>query len=164
MDNEAGVSVRLSECTPYSLLPVSHFIWPGLPPSEKIASLYSRPYELSYVVSLAGHQLSTDIHVHNPATSGNLEFQALLHNYIRAPAKDVLIEPLQRLAYFDKVKGEDKVETRPGVDVKSPTDSVSILEWPLVTELKVFLGVRERSPRTPSVLARRRSGYQDQAV
>lgn len=86
--------------------------------------MYSRPYVLEYVVTLAGHQLSTDLHVKNPASSGNLEFQALLHNYLRAPAKDVLVEPLQHLAYFDKIAGAEKVENRPGVDVKSPTDSV----------------------------------------
>lgn len=127
MDNEAGVSVRLSKWLEVAaILGIRHaHDTSGLPPSEKITSVYSRPYELEYVVTLAGHQLSTNLHVKNPASSGNLEFQALLHNYIRAPAKDVLVEPLQRLAYFDKIAGAEKVETRPGVDVKSPTDSVA---------------------------------------
>lgn len=59
-----------------------------------------------------------------------LEFQALLHNYIRAPADQVLIAPLQNLSYYDKTetteegKAKSKVEQRAAVDVKIFTDSV----------------------------------------
>lgn len=84
---------------------------------------------------MAEHQLSTDLHVTNTSTStafppDNLEFQALFHNYIRAPSKDVLITPLQHKSYYDKTEpteqGRDtpKVETRAGVDVRTFTDSV----------------------------------------
>ncbi|KAF8078613.1 galactose mutarotase-like domain-containing protein [Lyophyllum atratum] len=115
MDNEAGVSVRLT-----------------LEPTEKIRSVYDRSFHLSYVVTLAEHQLSTDLHVTNTSTSppDALEYQALLHNYIRAPANQVLITPLQHLSYYDKTetteqgKSTPKIELRPAVDVKKSTDSV----------------------------------------
>ena len=59
-----------------------------------------------------------------------LEFQALLHNYIRAPSAQVLIRPLKKLLYYDKTEATEegrstaKVETRAAVDVKTYTDSV----------------------------------------
>ncbi|KAF9076292.1 galactose mutarotase-like domain-containing protein [Rhodocollybia butyracea] len=115
MDNEAGVSVRLT-----------------LEPTPKIAAVYSKSFHLSYVVTLAEHQLSTDLHVKNTSTSTAfppdvIEFQALFHNYIRAPAKDVLIHPLRNLKYADKTDTSYqglKTETRAGVDVRTFTDSV----------------------------------------
>ncbi|KIK70995.1 hypothetical protein GYMLUDRAFT_33097 [Collybiopsis luxurians FD-317 M1] len=115
MDNEAGVSVRLI-----------------LEPTPKIIDIYKKPFHLSYVVTLSEHQLSTDLHVKNTSISTDLppdllEFQALFHNYIRAPAKDVLIHPLQNLKYFDKADSSFqglKTETRAGVDVRKYTDSV----------------------------------------
>ncbi|GAW03637.1 galactose mutarotase-like protein [Lentinula edodes] len=111
MDNEAGVSVRLT-----------------LEPTSKITAVYSKPFHLTYVVTLAEHQLSTDLHVKNASTSDILEFQALFHNYIRVPSSnDVLIHPLQNLRYFDKtdpVHQGLKTETRTGVDVKESTDSI----------------------------------------
>lgn len=86
-------------------------------------------------MTLAEHQLSTDLHVKNTSTSSvfppeSLEFQALFHNYIRAPAQDVLVTPLQYLEYFDKTEATDagrataKTEVRAGVDVRRFTDSV----------------------------------------
>jgi hypothetical protein len=81
-------------------------------------------------VTLAEHQLSTDIHVTNTSSSAKLEFQSLLHTYLAAPAKDVLIAPLQSLTYFDKVdptsdgNPSQKLEARSFLDVKNPTDSV----------------------------------------
>jgi len=115
MDNEAGVSVRLT-----------------LEPTASIKEKFERPFHLAYVVTLAEHQLSTDLHVKNTALSSTspLEFQALLHNYIRAPANELLISPLQALSYYDKTESTDelrskpKVETRAGVDVKKFTDFV----------------------------------------
>lgn len=87
------------------------------------------------MVTLAEHQLSTDLHVTNTSTSSvyppdNLEFQALLHNYIRAPANQVLVFPLQDKTYYDKTETSEegrnkaKTETRAGVDVRKFTDSV----------------------------------------
>jgi len=115
MDNEAGVSIRLT-----------------LDPADNanISSKYTRPFHLSYVVTLAAHQLSTDLHVTNTSLSDILEFQALLHNYLRVPADQVVISPLQGLSYYDKTEVTEearaipKIETRTQVDVKQYTDSV----------------------------------------
>jgi len=71
--------------------------------------------------------LSTELHVTSP---DNLEFQALFHNYIRAPADQVLVFPLQNRRYYDKTETTEegrntaKTETRAGVDVGQFTDSV----------------------------------------
>jgi glucose-6-phosphate 1-epimerase len=112
MDNDAGVSVRFT-----------------LGPTPKIQAVYKRSFQLAYVVTLAEHQLSTDLHVEN-TSEGIIEFQALLHNYIQAPANEVSVTPLQHLAYFDKTDLEadghpkQKVESRSAVDVRNSTDSV----------------------------------------
>ena len=113
----------------------------GLKPS---LMLTSDPVKLAYVVTLTEHQLSTDIHVTNtaPASSGEsntVEFQALLHTYIRAPALDVRVKGLTGLTYTDKTKAGTPViqEERDLVDVKSFTDFVYEngprhyeLQWP----------------------------------
>lgn len=83
-------------------------------------------------MTLAEHQLSTDLHVKNTAlsTTGPLEFQALFHNYLKGPANDILITPLQGLSYYDKTEATDelrarpKVEGRAAVDVRKITDAV----------------------------------------
>lgn len=81
-------------------------------------------------MTLAAHQLSTDLHVTNTSLSDTLEFQALLHNYLRVPADEVVISPLQNLTYYDKTETTEearaapKIETRAQVDVKGVTDSV----------------------------------------
>lgn len=98
--------------------------------NEAISAIYAKSFKLAYVVTLAAHQLSTDLHVENPSASETLEFQALLHNYIRAPADDVAVTPLQGLQYYDKTETTEqarttpKVESRPEVDVKKYTDAV----------------------------------------
>ncbi|KAG5221891.1 DNA polymerase zeta [Salix suchowensis] len=97
MDNDAGVSVRLS-----------------------LYRLRRDPGE---------HQLSTDLHVTNKSDKP-LEFQALLHNYLRAPANEVAVSNLQTLNYYDKTETTEgartaaKVESRAVVDVRRFTDSV----------------------------------------
>ncbi|EKM83872.1 hypothetical protein AGABI1DRAFT_110480 [Agaricus bisporus var. burnettii JB137-S8] len=114
LDNDVGVSVRLT-----------------LSPTARIASKFERNFKLAYVVTLAEHQLSTDLHVYNPSESSHdLEFQALFHNYIRAPASSVRIKPLQNLGYYDKTQQTDegkalrRIESRAEVDVNIFTDSV----------------------------------------
>lgn len=113
MDNDAGVSIQLL-----------------LEPTSEISSVYDKNFRLAYVVTLAEHQLSTDIHVSNPEASGKLEFQALLHTYLAAPAKDVTIQPLAGLTYHDKMNPaangapSEKVEARTFIDVRQPTDAV----------------------------------------
>ncbi|KAL1740678.1 galactose mutarotase-like domain-containing protein, partial [Schizophyllum fasciatum] len=114
LDSDAGVSVKLT-----------------LTPSVEIGKVFDKPFSLAYVVTLAEHQLSTDLHVTNTSAQ-SWEFQALFHNYIRAPADQVTISPLNALSYYDKTEPSDeakktpKVEQRSEVDVKkaSTTDSV----------------------------------------
>ncbi|KAG6851054.1 hypothetical protein H0H93_002946 [Arthromyces matolae] len=127
----------------------------ALDPTEKIRGLYSRPVHLAYVVTLAEHQLSTDIHVSNKSTSSpdTVEFQALFHNYIRAPANDVVVSPLQNLSYYDKTEATEegrataKVESRAEVDVKKITDSVyeNAAEDYEVTYPGAVIGIRSRN-------------------
>ncbi|KAJ7487608.1 galactose mutarotase-like domain-containing protein [Mycena galericulata] len=106
-----------------------------LEPTPPIVALYKRRFHLSFVVTLGEFELSTELHVKNTSASTDyppdyLEFQALFHNYILAPANDVLITPLQNNAYFDKTESTEegrataKTETRAGVDVRKFTDSV----------------------------------------
>lgn len=110
----------------------NHISSSALDPSDdaSISSKYTRPFHLKYIVTLAAHQLSTDLHVTNTSLSDTLEFQALLHNYLRVPADEVAISPLQNLTYYDKTETTEearatpKVETRAQVDVKRVTDSV----------------------------------------
>jgi len=114
MDNDAGVSIRLI-----------------LDPTDQISSKYEPKFKLVYVVTLAEHQLNTDLHVHNPAEAPrDLEFQALFHTYFRAPASSVKITPLQNLGYYDKTRTTDeekatrRIESRAEVDVRNFTDFV----------------------------------------
>ncbi|KAI0756990.1 galactose mutarotase-like protein [Daedaleopsis nitida] len=115
MDNETGVSVKLS-----------------LEPNTAVQQQFDHPFHLDFVVTLAEHQLSTDLHVKNTAlsTTSPLEFQALFHNYIRAPANEVRALPLAGLSFYDKTEATEearatpKVESRQGVDVLKFTDSV----------------------------------------
>lgn len=114
MDNDAGVSARFT-----------------LRPTAQIATKYEPKFDLAYVVTLAEHQLSTDLHVHNPPDSAQaLEFQALLHTYYRVPASSVKITPLQNVGYYDKTMATDeekhirRIESRAQVDVQKFTDFV----------------------------------------
>ena len=81
-------------------------------------------------MKLTEYQLTTELHVTNTSNSDILEFQALFHNYIRAPSNQVLIFPLQHQLYYDKTALTEegrttlKKESREGVDVKNHTDSV----------------------------------------
>lgn len=99
-------------------------------PNPNIDSLYTKPFHLAYVVTLAAHQLSTDLHVENPSSTEVIEFQALLHTYIRAPSESVRVTPLQGLSYYDKTEADEKaratpkIESRTEVDVTKFTDSV----------------------------------------
>ncbi|EMD42048.1 hypothetical protein CERSUDRAFT_110596 [Gelatoporia subvermispora B] len=107
MDNEAGVSVKLT-----------------LDPNGRVTEKFDKPFHLEYVVTLAEHQLSTDLHVKNTAqsTTPTLEFQALLHNYIRAPSEEVLITPLQGVSYYDKTESTEELRTHPKIEQRSAVD------------------------------------------
>jgi len=110
LDNDSGVSVRLT-----------------LNPTPEISEVFSSQFSLTYVITLAAHQLSTDLHVHNPSTDAALTHQALLHTYINTSphsSTTVSITSLKGLTYFDKVAEATKQEGRETVDVKEFTDSV----------------------------------------
>ncbi len=136
MDNDAGVSVKLSEfIEDDDAIRGAHqtSVWvAGLGPNPTIQQQYDYPFHLDFVVTLAEHQLSTNLHVKNTglSTSPPIEFQALFHNYIRAPANEVRVSPLTGLSYYDKTEATEearatpKVESRQGVDVTKFTDSV----------------------------------------
>lgn len=109
-----------------ALVRLGHFnsIIVGLDPSPAIEEIFPHPIALSYVVTLAAHELSTDLHVQNQSDDETLAFQALLHTYYAADAASVKITPLKGLTYFDKVKGGEQKESRDAVDVLQFTDSV----------------------------------------
>ena len=106
--------------------------FPALEPTDSIKAKYDKPFELAYVVTLAEHQISTDLHVKNTglSTTGPLIFQALFHTYLRAPANEVRIAPLKNVNFYDKteateeLRAQAKSETREAVDVLKFTDSV----------------------------------------
>jgi glucose-6-phosphate 1-epimerase len=102
----------------------------ALEPDHSIKEIYHKPFKLAYVITLEEHQLSTDLHIINPSPTEPLEFQALLHTYIRAPANDVSITPLKGKLFIDKTESDPakrkvlKEEKRSIVDVRAYTDSV----------------------------------------
>ena len=85
MDRPEGVSVR--------------FISPP-PPAG-----FDHKFRLAFVVTLAAHQLSTDLHVVNEG-SEDFQFQALLHNYLAVPdASKLSITGIDRgTRYKDKLQ------------------------------------------------------------
>ena len=106
-----------------------------LEPNETISTVYDKPFRLSYLIGLTEFALTTELQVQNLSTSTAyppdvIEFQALFHTYLRAPAATVLVTPLQNVQYYDKTESSEearsiaKTETRAGVDVRSFTDSV----------------------------------------
>ncbi|KAH8120468.1 galactose mutarotase-like protein [Phellopilus nigrolimitatus] len=112
LDNDTAVSIRLSD------------------PLMNSTVLTQDQVALAYVVTLAEHQLSTDLHVTNTSTAGSapLTFQALLHTYFRAPAKSLHVDGLKGLYYTDKTLGSipppRSIEQRAVADVQQITDSV----------------------------------------
>lgn len=96
-----------------------------LRPSPAVTAKWPQPFHVEYLVTLSEHELGTKISVTNPATSTTvLKHQALLHNYIAAPASSVLVSPLTGLTFRDKTKGgAESTETREKVDVRNVTDS-----------------------------------------
>ena len=93
-------------------------------------AVFDLPVLLEYVVTLEERQVGTDLHVTNQSDKDPLQFQALFHNYIRAPANGVKISPLTGKNFFDKTeatteaRATPKLEQRNGVDVQKYTDSV----------------------------------------
>ncbi|KIY52740.1 glucose-6-phosphate 1-epimerase [Fistulina hepatica ATCC 64428] len=92
-----------------------------------IHTLWPKSFHLTYVVELGEHTLSTDLHVKN-TSAAPFDFQALFHNYIRAPAKEVTVSPLQNITYYDKNEPKEerrlKLQSKNAVDVLNPSDAV----------------------------------------
>ncbi|RSH81518.1 hypothetical protein EHS25_006875 [Saitozyma podzolica] len=107
MDREEGISVRL-------LAPP--------PPAS-----FNHSYKLAYVITLAPHQLVTDLHLTNTSSSENFIFQALLHNYLAVPdANKLQITGLDKgVDYKDKVLGGKLCTWEGGVlTIEGETDRV----------------------------------------
>ena len=116
---------------------------PALGSTPEVKAVFDFPVSLEYMVTLSEHELRTKIRVENQSDKGVLQFQALFHNYIRAPANDVKISSLAGKNYFDKTeptaeaKATPKLEQREDVDVQKFTDSVYVdagqaydVNWP----------------------------------
>ena len=130
MDNDAGVSAKFCRLISLDANGTDQMIrFPALNPTPVIQEIYNRSFCLHYIVTVAEHQISTDLHVENTST-GDMEFQALFHNYIRAPSDEVVVTPLQELVYYDKTdtltdgQPKQKIESRTAVDVRQGTDSL----------------------------------------
>jgi glucose-6-phosphate 1-epimerase len=97
-----------------------------LEPSGVIKANFPAEFSLVYVVTLAAHQLTTDLHVTNPSTTDTFTFQALLHTYIRTNTALSTVTPLKGLTYINKLKpgNPEEVEEREAVDVREPADFV----------------------------------------
>jgi D-hexose-6-phosphate mutarotase len=95
-----------------------------LEPTEAISELWPYNFKLAYVVTLAAHQLSTDLHILN-GSGQHIDFQTLLHTYYAVNAATAKVTPLTGLTYLNKVNGGvEETEQRHEVDVTSFTDSV----------------------------------------
>lgn len=92
--------------------------------TEAISKVWPYSFKLAYVVTLAAHQISTDLHLFN-ASGEHVNFQALLHTYYAVNAATTKVTPLTGLTYLNKVKGGiEETEQREEVDVTGFTDSV----------------------------------------
>lgn len=87
MDRPEGVSVR--------------FKAPPLPADID----FKHRFDLTYVVTLSKHELSTDLHVRNTGDE-DFKFQSLLHTYLAVPSvKDLKVSGLEKgQIYKDKTR------------------------------------------------------------
>ena len=115
----------------------------ALDSTPEVKTVFDFPVSLEYIVTLSECGLGTKIHVENHSDEDPFEFQALFHNYIRAPANDATISSLTGKKYFDKTnatadaKATPRVERRKAVGVQKFTDSVYVdggeayeITWP----------------------------------
>ncbi|TDL28444.1 galactose mutarotase-like protein [Rickenella mellea] len=150
LDKDSGVSVRLT--------------------FQPAVSVTHDSVRLTYVVTLTEHQLSTNLHVENTSESDQakaIEFQALLHNYIAAPASEATVVGLKGLQYTDKTDGAfpRKLETRDNVDVLNYTDYVYedgpreyIVEWAKQGIKVKAIGLKDVVVWNPSIEAGKKMG------
>jgi glucose-6-phosphate 1-epimerase len=130
-DDESIVSVKLSMRIVTARRTVLLMLSSALDPTPTIKKVYNKAFHLSYEVTLVGYELSTILNVRNTSIETDMiRFQALFHNYIRAPSRRLVIAPLQDKLYYDKTEETEegrntaKIETRVGVDVRTYTDAV----------------------------------------
>ena len=97
MDRPEGVSVR--------------FKAPALPSTID----FKHSFDLTYVVTLTKHELSTDLHVRNTGEE-DFKFQSLLHTYLAVPSvKDLKVSGLAKgLTYTDKTRDKKDFEWEGG--------------------------------------------------
>ena len=95
MDRPEGVSVRFTA------------------PPAPADSGFPHPFKLAYVVTLAPHQLSTDVHIVNTSDKDDFIFQALLHTYLAVPdASKIKITGVDKgVTYKDKTQGMIEVQS-----------------------------------------------------
>ena len=115
MDRPEGVSVRFKA---------------PAPPAG-----FDHKHDLTYVVTLTAHQLSTDLHVTNTGTE-DFKFQALLHNYLAVPdASKLMVEGLQKgQMWKDKTEGFKEKEW-PGGPLKISKEQDGLVAVPYSSTL-----------------------------
>ncbi|ORX34740.1 galactose mutarotase-like domain-containing protein [Kockovaella imperatae] len=120
MDRPEGVSVR--------------FVAPP-PPSE-----FKHSYKLAFVVTLAAHQLSTDLHIINEGKE-EFQFQALLHNYLAVPdAKKLSVEGIDKgTRYKDKTQNFKEL-IWPGEPLTITQETDAVFQKLETQELKLDYG------------------------
>ncbi|KAF9049563.1 galactose mutarotase-like protein [Hymenopellis radicata] len=109
VDNESEISVRLT-----------------LDPVPSIEAVWDKCFHLDYVITLKEFSLTTTLHVTNTSTSIPFDFQSLFHTYHACPSKDVRINPLKGIIWFDKTQLTDGQPTK---KVENREDGVDVLEW-----------------------------------
>jgi glucose-6-phosphate 1-epimerase len=96
-----------------------------LEPTPAIQNVFPHPFSLVYVVTLATHQLSTDLHIQNTSETSSITFQSLLHTYFLCDASTVTVSPLQGLTFIDKTNNLiESTEERNEVSASTYTDAI----------------------------------------
>ncbi|OAV92175.1 hypothetical protein PTTG_27738 [Puccinia triticina 1-1 BBBD Race 1] len=108
----------------------------------EVGKVFKPAFDCLYKVKICQQSLVTSLEVTNPSES-SLEFQALLHTYLRLPTQgtpqDVRLGPLKGLSFADKVaQGAVAIEDRDTVDfLQGKVDQV-YRDVPSVIELTVW--------------------------
>lgn len=112
--------------------------------SADTLALYYAPFRLEYTVKLEHDRLALTLKVESPKSSTiPLEFQALLHAYIKSYVlpSEVTVTPLGGLEYIDKVQGGARSkEQRAVVNVDGPDGEVDRVYLKAPDKLEVNFG------------------------
>lgn len=118
----------------------------ALEPTDEIKDVFPVPFSASYTVRLVHSpqpSLTTSLTVTNPPENAQLEFQALLHTYLRLPSAskpvDVKIVGLKGVSFTDKVQ-DGKVEEEQRTDVGFEAGEVDRVYKGVPSSLDVVLG------------------------